>query len=450
MPHLARIKTDVSDFSQNTLEESIKAELDDDDFLISNQIGTVFTYSNLGYNILSQIIAVKTDTPFDEWIRDTLFEPAGINIDISHSPRLGINDNDASRVSWEEAQYHPPGFDFFQDQFFELYAGAGGWVMSPLHLLKFIATIDGFDYVNDILDDDKIALLDTANTVENLYSVGGGWAVNPSSRWHDGALKWGTRTRMDKKNNGKSGAMFINYNNDGDVDIGGNQVANTLNAILDNDDITWPCWSNNDIIKTFTTTDTSTSSSSASVGVSSVFGASDSSTTSLETQSFGVELIINDRNNLITQHEIRILNTVVETDFESNENGIPVDNDTSPIQATFISPQQRRNPVAVISDFELCRSDTILCNLDTMECWDGSLVDRDPNNDCEFFECPDINLIGEILCASDRLQCDDGTIVVRNASLGCAFNECPPCDDDSITNERTAVGRRLLNQNIRF
>ena len=234
---------------------------------------------------------------------------------------------------------------------------------------------------------------------------------------------------MRKLDNGKSGAMFINYDNAGDV---GGDVTVALNAILNNDDITWPCWTNNEIIKTFTTT-------------------VDANGIELD-QEFASELIINERSDVITQRELKIFNTDIgDISFDdTNEDGeADIGNDGS-IQTTFVTPEQRRNPVAVVADFELCRSDTSLCNLDTIECPDGSLVGRDPNNDCEFYDCPDINLIGEILCASDRLQCDDGTIVRRNASLGCAFNECPPCDNDDDDDERTRVGRRLLNENNRY
>ena len=46
--------------------------------------------------------------------------------------------------------------------------------MSTLHLLKFIA-IDGFDLVNDILDNERIALLEEGNDVQGI-SEGGSYA----------------------------------------------------------------------------------------------------------------------------------------------------------------------------------------------------------------------------------------------------------------------------------
>ena len=432
LPHLSRLKRDK--VAQTTAADAIKDALNDNDLLTDTNIGETYLYSNLGYNILGEIIAERGGPNFEDFIRNTLFDPAGINIGISHSPRIGTYD-ESTRIPWQEAQYHPnPGS---WPDLLRVYEGAGGWIMSPLHLLKFLSTIDGFNLVNDILDDQRIDLLETPIDVSNndWYMKGGGWTTTTSGnniigRGHNGAFWIGTRTEMRIRNNGKAGAMFINYNNDGDV---GGAVANALNAILDNDDITWPCWSNNAIINTLTTT------VSADGAVSS--------------QEIGSELVINDRTNVITQEEIRVLNTALGTASYSATTDTEIGNvrfiDNN-VTATFITPQQRRNPVAVVADFELCRSHTSLCNLDTIECWDGSLVGRDPNNDCEFFECPNENIIS-ILCASDRLQCDDGTIVRRNATLGCEFNECPPCDDDDDddgdTNNGRAVGRRLLKHN---
>ena len=398
---------------------------DDPDYLIDGNIGGAFKYSNPGYNALSEIISVRGNEDYDEWIKNTILDPSGINIAASRSPRVATID----RVEWQEAQYHPNPYtgDPNDDYNLKVWAGAGGWVMSPLHLLKFMAKLDGFDLVNDILDDQRLGLLETPISVSNSfrYKEGGGWYAsprgsdNPIGREHGGAMP-GTWTQMAVRDNGLAGAMFINYKTD--------KVVQTLTNILDNSDITWPCWRNNDIIDSFTTLSTENDEF---------------------TEEFGSELIINPREAFITENELRILSAdigdasevgVDQVDFGFNSQ----DNDTS-IQATFITPTQIRNPVAVVADFELCRSDTSLCNLDTIECFDGSLVGRDPNNDCEFYDCPDINLIGEILCASDRLQCDDGTIVRRNASLECAFNECPPCDDgdDAIIRD-VGAGRRLL------
>ena len=62
------------------------------------------------------------------------------------------------------------------------------------------------------------------------------------------------------------------------------------------------------------------------------------------------------------------------------------------------------------------------CTEDARVCPDGSAVVRDPNNDCEFPECPEANAA---VCTTDVQICDDGTAVSRNPDNECQFNECP-------------------------
>ena len=60
------------------------------------------------------------------------------------------------------------------------------------------------------------------------------------------------------------------------------------------------------------------------------------------------------------------------------------------------------------------------CTDDVKECEDGSFVNRDPANDCEFAPCPE-----EIACAMDVQECSDGSFVSRDPANGCAFRPCP-------------------------
>ena len=205
LPHLSRIKR--SKFSQPTSKATIIDAMNDFGFMTDDQIGQTYNYSNIGYNILAEIISkiatddtesiVTTDdgvlsgitfVSYEQYIRETLLAPAGIDIDRLHSPQIGRQGNDERAGEWIEAQYHPyPGGGWNNNpnnpEYLEVYAGAGGWIMSPLHLLKFIATIDGFDQVTDILDQARIALLEKPINVTNndRYMKGGGWATTENT-----------------------------------------------------------------------------------------------------------------------------------------------------------------------------------------------------------------------------------------------------------------------------
>ena len=40
-------------------------------------------------------------------------------------------------------------------------------------------------------------------------------------------------------------------------------------------------------------------------------------------------------------------------------------------------------------------TEQVVCATDILECWDGSFLSRDPDNDCEFDECPISSVEGE-------------------------------------------------------
>ena len=60
------------------------------------------------------------------------------------------------------------------------------------------------------------------------------------------------------------------------------------------------------------------------------------------------------------------------------------------------------------------------CSQDVKKCKDGSFVERDPSNACEFFPCPKVNW-----CTKDVKKCSDGSFVSRNPEDSCEFFPCP-------------------------
>lgn len=66
-------------------------------------------------------------------------------------------------------------------------------------------------------------------------------------------------------------------------------------------------------------------------------------------------------------------------------------------------------------------SDTA-CTMDAKVCDDGSYVGRNPNNNCEFFDCPSSN---QLFCTQEVVICPDGTYVGRESQKNCQFKLCP-------------------------
>ena len=86
------------------------------------------------------IISSITFVSYEEFIRENIFAQSGVNIDRSHSPRLG-SQNPTDRREWEEAQNWPSG------------EPSGNTRNNSDHpdLLKANQGGCGWDLVNDIL-----------------------------------------------------------------------------------------------------------------------------------------------------------------------------------------------------------------------------------------------------------------------------------------------------------
>ena len=69
------------------------------------------------------------------------------------------------------------------------------------------------------------------------------------------------------------------------------------------------------------------------------------------------------------------------------------------------------------------RVSSLACDSDSFMCSDGSVVGRDPNNNCEFSEC---NLVSEpMACTMEAKLCPDGSYVGRDSNNNCEFTPCP-------------------------
>ncbi|MEM9219613.1 MAG: serine hydrolase domain-containing protein [Cyanobacteria bacterium P01_F01_bin.150] len=55
--------------------------------------GSAFLYSNLGYAIIGHIIETQTDSCYEEWVREQLFEPLGLD-SAGFGPPLGLGPDD--------------------------------------------------------------------------------------------------------------------------------------------------------------------------------------------------------------------------------------------------------------------------------------------------------------------------------------------------------------------
>ena len=126
--------------------------------------GSNSVYSNLGYLILGKVISKVSGIDYESFVKKEVLEPAGIN-----DMQLGGSFLDEARPN--EVRYYQPedgqpieSFDGSGRMVPKTYGGndihllgsAGGWLASPIDLMKLIVVIDSEPAVKDILSAESI------------------------------------------------------------------------------------------------------------------------------------------------------------------------------------------------------------------------------------------------------------------------------------------------------
>ncbi len=70
---------------------------------------------------------------------------------------------------------------------------------------------------------------------------------------------------------------------------------------------------------------------------------------------------------------------------------------------------------------------TQACTKEAKQCPDGTVVGRNPKNNCKFNACPKAPK-KEVLCTADVKQCADGSFIGRDHNNNCKFKDCPGPD----------------------
>ncbi|MDO5616929.1 MAG: serine hydrolase domain-containing protein [Cruoricaptor ignavus] len=154
---------------------------------MENEAGTTYTYSNLGYGLLSHTLGLSQKTSFQNLLQERIFDKYNMTNSYTNSENLKsklVKGQDASGAV-------VPNWDF------DIFLGAGGILSTTEDLAKF--ALAQFDKKNNELKRTRIS---TFEINENM-SVGLGWHIlNPQSKnslfWHTGGT------------GGYSSSIFIN------------------------------------------------------------------------------------------------------------------------------------------------------------------------------------------------------------------------------------------------
>lgn len=179
--------------------------------------GTSQRYSNFGYMILSEVIEKVSGKPYEQFMKEDVFEPAGC-FDM-HIAGIYYKDKRENEVRY----YTHNGDGQFIEEYnnsgnivercyggnnIPLLSGAGAWCGSTVEIARLIASIDGQDEVPDIISAEAVRQM-TQYVDKDTFSLG--WNdTNPSSGWSRSGTLSGTCAYIKRFPDGECWIMITN------------------------------------------------------------------------------------------------------------------------------------------------------------------------------------------------------------------------------------------------
>lgn len=181
--------------------------------------GTSSAYSNLGYMILGEVIATVSKTSYEKYVKANVLKPAKI-----YDMQLGGSFEGEKLL--EEVRYYQPedaqpveAFDGSGRMVPKIYGGtnmtllgsAGGWIASPIDLMKLLVVVDGYPGIKDILSGKSIAEM-TQVDEKGLDPLGWRSTNEHGEWWRTGTLP-GSSVLLKRDSNGISWVIITNTSN---------------------------------------------------------------------------------------------------------------------------------------------------------------------------------------------------------------------------------------------
>jgi CubicO group peptidase (beta-lactamase class C family) len=178
--------------------------------------GSTYSYSNLGYCILGEIIKKISGMEYEDYVQFAVLHPLGINdmhigrsfYDEKYSNEVRYYDfNDTSKVwAFNGSDSLVPAE--YGGNYIELLGAAGGWVASATELARLMVAIDGFDTRPDILSKKTIQYMTESNeSYRNLI----GWRSSDGhgTWWRTGTFS-GTSALLMRHGNEINWVVLLN------------------------------------------------------------------------------------------------------------------------------------------------------------------------------------------------------------------------------------------------
>lgn len=177
--------------------------------------GTVFSYSNVGYLVLGEVIEKKTGLTYENYVKQNILTPLGI-----YDIRLGKNlladkqEREGEYVSpFTTLSAYGTG-EFVPWQYggwsLEAMDAHGGWIATSRDLVRLLTAVDAFPSRPDILSPSTIQVMTTPFLNNYNFAYAKGWQVNSAGTWWHGGSLDGSYGEMVRTSGQMTWAVIMN------------------------------------------------------------------------------------------------------------------------------------------------------------------------------------------------------------------------------------------------
>ena len=166
--------------------------------------GTSFSYYNLGFCVLGQVIEKLSGVSYEEYLRSVVAK-AGVH-------DMWVAKNTQAERRSNECVYYPQGSSTAYGNDMAVVGACGAVIASPVELMQLLSAEDYGDVVPDILTKESLDKMYTNYTSNTYGGYGFGWRIEHSFNWasyHGGNLS-GTATIWARGKNGVNGVLLCN------------------------------------------------------------------------------------------------------------------------------------------------------------------------------------------------------------------------------------------------
>lgn len=151
-----------------------------DDQALQKTPGAEYHYSNFGFCVLGRVIEKLSGQSYQNYVKDKILSPSGIS-------GMEIAGDTLAQIKPNEVKYYGQNGEDPYNMKVARMDSHGGWIATPIDLVRFLVRVDKFTTKPDILKTTTLTTMFTASSANAGYAKG--WSVNSvPNYWHNGSL----------------------------------------------------------------------------------------------------------------------------------------------------------------------------------------------------------------------------------------------------------------------